>query len=41
LPQQSNKIVRVATWNLLSFSSDKAENYGVTEVVCRTILENR
>ena len=40
LPQQSNKIVRVATWNLLSFSSDKAENDGVIEVVCRTILEN-
>lgn len=32
--------VRVASWNLLSFSSDKAENSGVLEVVCCTILEN-
>ena len=32
--------LRVASWNLLSFSSDKAENSGVLEVVCCTILEN-
>lgn len=37
---QSNKTVRIATWNLLSFSSDKADNNGVREVVCRTVLEN-
>lgn len=40
LTPQSNKQVRVATWNLLSFSLHKAENDGVREVVCRTILEN-
>ena len=40
LPLQSNKKVCIATWNLLSFSSDKADNDGVREVVCRTILEN-
>lgn len=32
--------VRVATWNLHGFSDDKAANFGVKEVVCRTILEN-
>ena len=32
--------VRIASWNLLSFSSDKADNIGVREVVCCTILEN-
>lgn len=37
---QSNKTVRIASWNLLSFSSDKADNDGVREVVCRMILEN-
>ena len=36
----SDNTVRVASWNLLSFSSDKAENSGVLEVVCCTILEN-
>ena len=36
----SNKTVRIATWNLLSFSSDKADNDGVREVVCRTVLKN-
>ena len=40
LPLQSNKKVRIATWNLLSFSSPKADNDGVREVVCQTILEN-
>lgn len=40
LPLQSNKKVCIATWNLLSFSSDKADNDGVREVVCHTILEN-
>lgn len=32
--------VRIASWNLLSFSSDKADNVGVREVICCTILEN-
>ena len=32
--------VRIASWNLLSFSSDKAGNVGVREVICCTILEN-
>jgi len=40
LPLQSNKKVRIATWNLLSFGSHKADNDGVREVVCRAILEN-
>jgi len=40
LPLQSNKHVRIATWNLLSFSSHKADNDGGREVVCLTILEN-
>ncbi|XP_012281049.1 endonuclease/exonuclease/phosphatase family domain-containing protein 1 isoform X2 [Orussus abietinus] len=33
--------IRLATWNLDSFSADKATNPGVREVICRTILENR
>ena len=33
-------VVRVGSWNLLRLSSDKVENEGVREVVCRTILEN-
>ena len=36
----TNKTVRIASWNLLSFGSDKADNDGVREVVCHTILEN-
>ncbi|XP_052817075.1 endonuclease/exonuclease/phosphatase family domain-containing protein 1-like [Mya arenaria] len=32
--------VRVASWNLQCFSSDKALNPGVKDVVCMTILEN-
>ena len=40
LPLQSNEKVCIATWNLLSFSSDKADNDGVREVICCTILEN-
>ncbi|XP_015604852.1 endonuclease/exonuclease/phosphatase family domain-containing protein 1 isoform X2 [Cephus cinctus] len=32
---------RVASWNLETFSKDKASNPGVREVICRTILENR
>lgn len=32
---------RVATWNLHEFTYEKAQNLGVREVICRTILENR
>lgn len=32
--------VRVATWNLQRCSSEKANNPGVREVVCMTLLEN-
>lgn len=40
IPNVSNGTVRIASWNLLSFSSDKANNTGVREVICSTILEN-
>lgn len=33
--------LRIATWNLQDFTLEKAENPGVKEVICRTILENR
>ncbi|XP_051519165.1 endonuclease/exonuclease/phosphatase family domain-containing protein 1 [Myxocyprinus asiaticus] len=33
-------VVRVGTWNLQRCSSDKANNPGVKEVVCMTLLEN-
>ncbi|KAK0181928.1 hypothetical protein PV327_000106 [Microctonus hyperodae] len=33
--------IRVGSWNLNGFNSDKASNPGVMEVVCRTILENK
>ncbi|XP_071784894.1 endonuclease/exonuclease/phosphatase family domain-containing protein 1-like [Asterias amurensis] len=33
--------LRIATWNLQRFSREKAENLGVKEVTCMTILENR
>lgn len=32
-------VVRVATWDLQRCSADKANNPGVKEVVCRTLLE--
>ncbi|XP_069674848.1 endonuclease/exonuclease/phosphatase family domain-containing protein 1-like [Periplaneta americana] len=32
--------LRIAAWNLQDFSLEKAENPGVKEIVCRTILEN-
>lgn len=32
--------LRIASWNLECFSEEKAENPGVREVVCMTILEN-
>lgn len=33
-------VVRLATWSLQGCSSDKANNPGVKEVVCMTLLEN-
>lgn len=33
-------VVRVATWNLQRCSSEKANNPGVREVICMTLLEN-
>ncbi|XP_044531286.1 endonuclease/exonuclease/phosphatase family domain-containing protein 1, partial [Gracilinanus agilis] len=33
-------VLRLATWNLHGCSSDKANNPGVREVVCMTLLEN-
>lgn len=33
-------IIRVATWNLEKFSSDKVMNPGVREVLCMTLFEN-
>jgi hypothetical protein len=38
--RKGNSAFRLATWNLQAFSPEKAENPGVREVVCRTILEN-
>lgn len=32
--------IRICSWNLHEFSMDKANNLGVKEVICRTILEN-
>ncbi|KAF7991882.1 hypothetical protein HCN44_010683 [Aphidius gifuensis] len=37
----NRKSIRIATWNLNNFNTDKAENHGVMEIICRTILENR
>ena len=34
------KIIRVASYNMLSFTKQKAANPGVREVICMTILEN-
>lgn len=33
-------VIRIGSWNLLSFTKQKAKNPGVREVVCMTILEN-
>lgn len=33
-------VVRVASWNVERFDMEKAENLGVKEVICMTILEN-
>ena len=34
-------VIRVGSWNMLSFTKQKAANPGVREVMCQTILENR
>lgn len=33
--------IRFATWNLQNFTEEKSRNYGVKEVICLTILENK
>ena len=35
----SQPVIRIATWNLQSFSPQKAVNPGVKEVICMTLLE--
>ena len=42
LVQQRNKnlVIRMGSWNLQGFTKEKAENPGVKEVACLTILEN-
>lgn len=37
---RGRSVVRIGSWNLLSFTKWKARNPGVREVMCRTILEN-
>lgn len=38
--RQGEAAVRIAVWNLHKFTLDKANNLGVREVICRTVLEN-
>uniref|UniRef100_A0A3Q1EHD8 Endonuclease/exonuclease/phosphatase family domain-containing protein 1 n=1 Tax=Acanthochromis polyacanthus TaxID=80966 RepID=A0A3Q1EHD8_9TELE len=38
--REGKPVVRVATWSLQGCSCDKANNPGVKEVVCMTLLEN-
>lgn len=38
--REGRAVVRVATWNLQACSCEKANNPGVKEVVCMTLLEN-
>lgn len=38
--RQGERAIRIAVWNVHKFSYEKANNLGVREVVCRTILEN-
>lgn len=38
--REGKPVVRLATWSLQGCSSDKANNPGVKEVVCMTLLEN-
>lgn len=40
LRKDNQRVLRVAAWNLQNLSVDKAENPGVKEVTCLTILEN-
>ncbi|XP_038827560.1 endonuclease/exonuclease/phosphatase family domain-containing protein 1-like [Salvelinus namaycush] len=38
--REGKAVVRVATWNLQNCSCEKANNPGIKEVVCMTLLEN-
>ncbi|XP_035284166.1 endonuclease/exonuclease/phosphatase family domain-containing protein 1-like isoform X1 [Anguilla anguilla] len=38
--REGRAVVRVATWNLQCCSNEKANNPGVKEVICMTLLEN-
>ncbi|XP_072303444.1 endonuclease/exonuclease/phosphatase family domain-containing protein 1 [Eucyclogobius newberryi] len=38
--REGKPVVRLATWSLQACSTDKANNPGVREVVCMTLLEN-
>ncbi|XP_036394974.1 endonuclease/exonuclease/phosphatase family domain-containing protein 1-like [Megalops cyprinoides] len=38
--RDSKSVIRVGTWNLQRCSAEKANNPGVKEVVCMTLLEN-
>ena len=38
--RESHAIIRIATWNLEKFSSDKVMNPGIREVMCMTLFEN-
>ncbi|XP_048577072.1 endonuclease/exonuclease/phosphatase family domain-containing protein 1 [Nematostella vectensis] len=40
LKYKGRDVVRLMSWNLQCFNSDKASNEGVCEVICKTILEN-
>lgn len=40
LKHNNRKVFRLSSWNLEKFSSEKASNPGVKDVVCMTILEN-
>ncbi len=33
-------VIRIGSWNMLSFTKQRAANPGVREVMCMTILEN-
>ena len=33
-------VIRIGSWNMLSFTKQKAANPGIREVMCQTILEN-
>ncbi|XP_035828807.1 endonuclease/exonuclease/phosphatase family domain-containing protein 1 [Aplysia californica] len=40
LKHKNRKVFRLASWNLERFSTEKAKNPGVKDVICMTILEN-